>query len=130
MSASRLEVVEVIEKQTAQLTPEGRDLAERRELLAEVSPEAGHPATYNAQREQADEAWDLPPRDRSIIERLLMLWEGLEKSDEAERRGEPGERYRNMAVILAAGSKEKLEGRQIDPYMTPEQAVARLREPG
>jgi hypothetical protein len=108
MSVSKLEVVEVIEDQAAKLTPEGRDLAERMEPLAEVSSDpAEHPATYSAQRAQADDAWGLPPLDRSIIERLLLLWEGLERSDVAERQGEPGERYRNMAVTLAAGIKDR-----------------------
>lgn len=128
MGISRLELVEIIETQAAKLTPEGRDLAERMELLAEISPGPEHPPTHTAQRSQADEAWDLPPRDRSIIELLLMLWEGLVRSDDAERRGELGDRYRNMAVILAAGTKDRNEGRQIDPNMTPERAAARLRE--
>jgi hypothetical protein len=33
-------------------------------------------------------------------------------------------------VIVAAGIKDRSEGRMIDPDVTPEQAVARLREPG
>ena len=131
MSVSRLEVVEVIEDQVAKLTPEGRDLAERMELLAEVAPDdAEHPdpATYRVQRAQADEVWDLSPRDQSIIDRLLVLWEGLERSNVAESRGEPGERYRDMAVTVAAGIKDRHERQQIDPDRTPEQAVRRLRE--
>jgi hypothetical protein len=125
----RLELVELIEGQAARLTPEGRDLAQSMELLAEVPP-GGPFATQETQRVQADEAWDLPPRDRNILERLLMLWEGLERSDAAERRGEPGGRYRDMAVTGAAGLKDRNEGRMIDPDMTPEQALAGLREPG
>jgi len=125
----RLALVELIEDQAARLTPEGRDLAERIELLAEAPP-SGQAATYEeTQRAQADEAWDLPPLDRNILERLLMLWEGLERSDGAERRGEPGGRYLEMAVTGAAGLKDRYEARMIDPEMTPEQALARLREP-
>jgi hypothetical protein len=60
---------------------------------------------------------------------LLLLWTGLAESDEAERQGKDGTRRRNMAVIVAAGGKDRRDGRQIDPYMTPEQAVARLRQP-
>jgi hypothetical protein len=115
----RLELVELIEDQAARLTPEGRDLAGRMELLAEAPPRA-----------QADEAWDLSPRDRNILERLLLLWEGLQRYDAAERRGELGGRYRDMAVTGAAGLKDRSEGRMIDPDMTPRQAVSRLREPG
>ena len=125
----RLALVELIEDQAARLTPEGRDLAQRMELLAEAPP-GGQAATYDTQRAQADDAWDLPPLDRNILERLLMLWEGLERSDVAEHRGEPGERYRDMAVSGASGLKDRHEGQMIDPDMTPEQAAARLREPG
>ena len=125
----RLALVELIEGQAARLTPEGRDLAQRMELLAEVPP-GGPFATQETQRVQAEEAWDLSTRDRNILERLLMLWEGLERSDAAERRGEPGERYRDLAATGAAGLKDRNEDRTIDPDMTPEQALARLREPG
>ena len=125
----RLALVELIEDQAARLTPEGRNLAQRMELLAEAPP--GGPAEmYETQRAQADEAWDLSPLDRNILERLLMLWEGLERSDGAEGRGEPGERYRDRAATGAAGLKDRNEGRMIDPDMTPKQALARLREPG
>jgi hypothetical protein len=126
----RLELVQLIAGQVTRLSPEGRELAERMELLAELPPGPDHPATHAAQRAQADEARDLSPLDRNILERLLMLWEGLERSDVAEQRGEPEERYRDMAVTGAAGLKDRHEGRTIDPDMTPERAAARLREPG
>ena len=126
----RLEMVKLIEGQAAKLTPEGRALAERMELLAEAPPGPDHRATYAAQRAQAEEAWDLSSLDQSIIERLQVLWEGLERSDGADRRGKSGARYRDRAVIVAAGIKDRSEGQMIDPDMTPEQAVARLREPG
>ena len=125
----RLALVELIENQAARLTPEGRDLAQRMELLAEVPP-GGPFATQEVQRAQAEEAWNLSSRDRNILERLLMLREGLERSDAAERRGEPGERYRDLAATGAAGLKDRYEDRMIDPDMTPERASARLREPG
>jgi hypothetical protein len=125
----RLALVELIDDQAARLTPEGRDLAQRMELLAEAPP-GGQAATYETQRPQTDEAWDLPPLDRNILERLLMLREGLERSDGAERRGEPGERYLDMAVTGAAGLKDRYEDRMIDPDMTLEQALVRLRESG
>jgi hypothetical protein len=59
-----------------------------------------------------------------------MLREGLERSDVAEHRGKSGERYRDLAATGAAGLKDRNEDRMIDPDMTPEQASARLREPG
>jgi hypothetical protein len=125
----RLALVELIEDQAARLTPEGRDLAQRMELLTEAPP-GGPFGTQETQRAQADEVWDLPPRQRNILERLLMLGEGLERSDAAERQGQPAERYRHMAIIGAAGTKDRSESRTIDPDMTAEQAVARLRGPG
>jgi hypothetical protein len=125
----RLALVELIEDQAARLTPEGRDLAQRMELLTEAPP-GGPFGTQQTQRAQADEVWDLPPRERNILERLLMLGEGLERSDAAERQGQPGERYRHLAIIGAAGTKDRSESRTIDPDMTAEQAVARLRGPG
>jgi hypothetical protein len=124
----RLELVELIGGQAARLTPEGRDLAQRMELLAEVPP-GGPFATQETQRVQTDEAWDLSPRERNILERLLMLREGLERSDATERRGQTGERYLDMAVIGAAGLKDRYEARMIDPEMTPERAATRLTEP-
>jgi hypothetical protein len=129
MSVSRLELVVLIEGEAAKLTPEGQDLAKRMELLEEAPP-GGPAATHETQRAQGDEAWDLSPRDRNILERLLMLGEGIERSDAAERRGELGGRYRAMAVTGAAGLKDRNEGRMIDPDMTPERAATRLREPG
>jgi len=99
------------------------------ELLTQAPP-GGPFGTQEAQRAQADEGWDLPPRERNILERLLMLWEGLERSEAAERQGQPGKRYRHMAVIGAAGTKDRSESRTIYPDMTAEQAVARLREAG
>jgi hypothetical protein len=125
----RLALVELIEDQAARLTPEGRDLAQRMELLTEAPP-GGPFGTQETQRAQADEVWDLPPRERNILERLLMLGEGLERSDAAERQGQPGERYWHLAIIGAAGTKDRSESRTIDPDMTAEQAVARLRGPG
>jgi hypothetical protein len=125
----RLALVELIEDQAARLTPEGRDLAQRMELLTEA-PLRGPFGTQETQRAQADEVWDLPPRERNILERLLMLGEGLERSDAAERQGQPGERYRHLAIIGAAGTKDRSESRTIDPDITAEQAVARLRGPG
>jgi|SRR5829696_6510525 hypothetical protein len=129
MSVSRLELVVLMEGEAAKLTPEGQDLAKRMELLEEAPP-GGPAATYETQRTQADDARDLPPRDRSILERLLMLGEGIARSDAAERRGELGGHYRAMAVTGAAGLKDRNEGRMIDPDMTPERAATRLREPG
>jgi hypothetical protein len=129
MSVSRLELVVLMEGEAAKLTPEGQDLAKRMELLEEAPP-GGPAAAYVTQRTQADDAWDLPPRDRNILERLLMLREGLERSEGAERRGEPGGRSLDLAVTGAAGLKDRYEARIIDPDMTPEQALVRLREPG
>ena len=51
----RLELVELIEDQAARLTPEGRDLAQRMELLAEAPP-GGLFGTQETQRAEVNEA--------------------------------------------------------------------------
>jgi hypothetical protein len=127
---NRLELVELIEGELAKLSPEGRDLAEKMELLAHAPQQIGERALYNVQYANAEELLDLSPRDRNLIERLQFLWAGLAESGAAAGRGESGEPHRNKWVIFAAQAKDRGAGRQIDPDMTPEQAVARLKEGG
>lgn len=135
-NVDRLTLVELIEGEASKLSPSGRELWERLELHVESSaPEEATPATMpptdSEQVEIADSMVQLPWQERSILERLMELFAGLHSSDYAEKqRGLPGDPARNRAVILAAGLKDRSEGRQIDPDMTPERAVARLKEPG
>lgn len=132
----RLTLVELIEREAAKLSTRGRELWEALELHVESSaPEEATPATIpppdREQVEIAERMAELPWQEQGILEGLTELLAGLRSSDYAEeQRGVPGEPIRNRAVVLAAGFKDRREGRQIDPDMTPEQAVARLREPG
>lgn len=135
MGVSRLELVELIEGEVSKLSPRGRDLWERLELLVETeAPEEATPATLPPpDPEQAQIGrlmGELPLRQQGILERLMELPAGLQSSDYAERRGQLGEPGRNEAVLAAAGIKDHHVGRRIDPDRTPEQAVARLRELG
>jgi hypothetical protein len=135
MTVSRIELVELIEGEVAKLSPRGLELWERLELHVEATaPEDATPETLTPpdreQLELADRMAELPRAEQSILERLMELLAGLRSSDFAESRGRPGEQHRNMAVIVAAGIKDRSEGRQINPDTTPEQAAARLREPG
>ena len=133
MSVDRVTLVELIEGEVAKLSPRGRDLWERLELHTEITaPEEATPETLpppdSEEIDVANRMAELPWQEQGILHGLMELSAGLHYSQHAERRGQPGERSRNRAVILAAGIKDRYEGRQIDPDMTPEQAVARLRE--
>jgi len=135
VSVSRIELVGLIEDEASKLSSQGRELWERLELHVESSaPEEATPETLpppsREQVEISQRMAELPWPEQGILERLMELLGGLRSSDYAERRGHPGEPRRNMAVIVAAGIKDRSEGRQIDPDMTPEQALARLKEPG
>jgi hypothetical protein len=135
MTVSRIELVELIESEAAKLSPRGRELWERLELHHELSaPEEATPETLPPPDLVRDELIrrmvDLSWPDQDVLARLMELMAGLHSSDYAEGRGQPGEPRRNQAVILAASRKDRQEGRQIDPDMTPERAAARLREPG
>ncbi len=122
----RLELVELIEAEVAKLSAEGKDLWNRIELLVQAPPPGG----FEAMASSAREVLNLSHHDQAVIDRLHDLLAGLYFSDEAEHRGEPGETHRNSAIIGAAGSKDRNAGSQIDPDMTLEQAVTRLKEPG
>ncbi len=131
----RLELVELIEGEAAKLSPRGRELWEALELSLESSaPEEATPATVPPPTPEEDaiirRMAELPEPEQGVLGRLMELMAGLHSSDHAESQGRPGEPSRDQAVILAAGLKDRQEGRRIDPDMTPEQATARIREPG
>jgi hypothetical protein len=133
MSVDRLTLVELIEGEADKLSPRGWELWERLEVHVEMSaPEETHLETSPdpEQIEVANLIAELPWQEQGILERLMELLAGLRSSDYAESRGQPGEPRRNEAVILAAALKERQEGQMINPDMSPEQAVACLREPG
>ncbi len=130
MGVERLELVELIEGEVAKLSPQGRELWEMLELAAEgASEQAAPPQNPETRALFKRISEELPPEEQGVIERLIELSVGLEGSDIAERQGRTGERQRNRAVILAAGIMDRIAGLQTEPYGTPEEAVARLKEP-
>ncbi len=135
MSVDKLTLVALIEGETAKLSPRGRELWEQWELHTEATaPEEATPETLPpADAEGAEiieRMAELPGPEQSIIDRLMELLAGLYSSDYAERHGQLSEPRRNQAVIAAAFIRDRQEGCQMNPDMTPEQAAARLREPG
>lgn len=122
----RITLVELIEGETGKLSPRGRDLWEEMEALIELSPEEQDDSAQLA--DITNQMADLPPLEYHTLDRLMKLREGLYESDKREERGQSGERNCDHAVIMAAFLKDRIVGRQIDPYMTVKEAVARLRQ--
>jgi hypothetical protein len=122
----RITLVELIEDETAKLSPRGRELWEEMETLVELSPE--EQASLHERTDIANRLVLLSPLEQGVLDRLMELRAGLYESDRQEERGESGEGHRVRSVILAAKLKDISEGRHADPDMTVEQAVARLRQ--
>jgi hypothetical protein len=72
--------------------------------------------------------FELPMPQQFLVSRLAELVTALRRSEEAERRGEPGEEEQVRGVISAAMLKDREEGRTVDPNMTLERAIVRLQE--
>jgi len=70
--------------------------------------------------------FELPMQEQFVTSRLAELVAALRRSEEAERREEPGEEDRIRGVINAAMLKDREEGRRVDPNMTLDLAIARL----
>jgi hypothetical protein len=96
------------------------------EALVDLNPEEQD--TSSSQADIGNRMADLPQPEQDTLDRLMELRAGLYESDKAEERGESGEMYRVRSVIIAAGNKDRSEGRQADPPMTVGQAIARLRQ--
>ena len=122
----RIRLIELMEGEAARLSPEGRELWEEWEFLMESAPELE--SRMVREYEITERIFDLPVPEQVAISRLAELLAGLRKSDEAEGRGGSGESHRARGVIQAAWLKDQEEGRTIDPDMTLDQAVTRLKE--
>jgi hypothetical protein len=122
----RLGLIELMERDAAGLSPEGRGLWEELELLAESAPELE--SRMAREYEISERIFELPVSEQGILARLAQLLSGLREGDEAEVRGEPGEVHRVRGVINGARIKNRYDGRRVDPGMTPEIAIARLEE--
>lgn len=125
----RLTLVELIEAEKGKMSDEGRDLWETFDASLYLSPEE---ETRLKRHEVAmiKRMADLPTDDQHAINIVTELRAGLYNSDFVERRGEPGEAYRNKCVITAAAIKDRDKGRRIGLDMTLGQALHRLREAG
>lgn len=124
----RIRLIELMEGEVARLSSEGRELWEEWEFLMESAPELE--SRMVREYEITERIFDLPVPEQVAISRLAELLAGLRKSDEAEGRGESVEEPRVRGVIQAAWLKDQEEGRTIDPDMTLDQAVTRLKEHG
>jgi hypothetical protein len=72
--------------------------------------------------------FQLPVPEQFVTSRLAELVAALRRSEEAERRSDPGDEDRVRGVINAAMLKDQEEDRVVDPNMTLELALARLTE--
>ena len=127
----RLELVEIIENQKAKLSAEGKELWDELDILVYMSPEEENIQRRQVQRQHeaiAERISYLPLYDQGVIRVLTEVRAGLYESDKESDAGASGEARRAQAVHRAARIKDIAEGRQADPDMTFEQAIARLSE--
>jgi hypothetical protein len=123
----KFRLIEVIEDQTARLSPEAKELWEQLELLRESVPDPADESRMAGEYEIMERIFELPVHEQFITSQLAELVGGLRAAEEAQRRGESGEEHRVRSVIKAALLKDRLEGRTIDSHMTLEGAIARLK---
>jgi hypothetical protein len=126
LAVDRITLVELIEDETAKLSPRGKELWEEMETLVDLSPE--EQVSLHERTDIVNRRVLLSPLEQGVLDRLMELRAGLYESDRQEERGESGEGHRVRSVIQAAKLKDISEGRHADPDMTVEQAVARLRQ--
>ena len=126
----KIRLIELIETQTARLSPEGRELWEQLEFLRESIPNPEDESRMAREYEIMEQIFELPAPEQFAISRLAELVDGLRKSEKAEDRGESGYEHRVRGVVNAAWIKDRQEGLSIDPNMTLDRALARLQELG
>lgn len=124
---NRLELVEIIEREKAKLSPEGRQLWEDLDASLYLSPE-DETSLKAHEKDTIYKITELPQSDQFVINRLIRLREGLYDSDSVEHRGESGEPQRIKSTIHAAMIKNRDQRRQLDVDMSIEQAKDMLRE--
>lgn len=124
----KVRFIELIEGETARLSPEGRHLWEELELIRESVPDPADEGRMAREYDVMERIFELPMAEQFVTGRLAELVAALRRSEEAERRGEPGEEERVRGVINAAMLKDREEGRRVDPNMTLDLAISRLTE--
>lgn len=122
----RQTLVELIEAEKAKLSPEARDAWDDFDISMYTTPEV--PILMPHQRDMVKDWAYLPAADQHLLYVLLALRDGLHRSDSAESQGSSGQEIREWYVKRAADQKDKWAGRQIDPDLTLQQALARLKE--
>ena len=126
----KIRLIELIETQTARLSPEGRELWEQLEFLREFISNPEDESRMAREYEIMEQIFELPAPEQFAISRLAELVGGLRKSEKAEDQGESGYKHRVRSVVNAAWLKDRQEGRSIDPIVTLDRALARLQELG
>jgi hypothetical protein len=124
----RVRFIELIESETARLSPEGRNLWEELELIRESILDPADEERMAREYDVMERIFDLPMQEQFVTSRLAELVAALRRSEEAEWRGELGEEDRIRGVINAAMLKDREGGRRVDPNMTLDLAIARLAE--
>jgi hypothetical protein len=122
----RVRFIELIEGETVRLSPEGRELWEELEFIRESIPDTADEDRMAREYDVMERIFELPVPEQFVISRLAELVAALRRSEEVERRGEPGEEDRVRGVINAAMLKDREEGRRVDSNMTLDLAIARL----
>jgi hypothetical protein len=123
----KVRLTELIEAQTTRLSPEAKGLWEQLELLRESIADPADERRMAGEYEIMERIFELPMAEQFATSRLAELVGGLRAAEEAQRRGESGVEHRVRGVINAAMLRDRQEGRLIDPIMTLEQAIARLK---
>ena len=126
----KIRLIELIETQTARLSPEGRELWEQMEFLRESIPNPADEKRMACEYEIMEQIFELPAPEQFAISRLAELVNGLRKAEKAEDQGESGYEHRVRGVVNAAWLRDRQEGLRIDPNMTLDRALARVQEPG
>ena len=126
----KIRLIELIETQTARLSPEGRELWEQMEFLRESTPDPEDESRMAREYEIMEQIFELPASEQLVTSRIAELVGGLRKSEKVEDQGESGYEHRVRSVINAAWLKDRQEGRVVNPDVTLDQALARLQEPG
>jgi hypothetical protein len=120
----RIDLVRLIEGLIGELSPESREAWEELEQLALLSPpERDGPSEFLR-------IWETKviPEEEAAFKALILLRVGLaaEYPKEDTSRREARE-FRRVCAIKAAQVVDHAEGRPVDPDMSAEQAIARLR---
>ena len=118
----RIELVKLIEAVIAKLSPKGRETWEEMEQLALMRP-LDKDLTPELLRIWETEA---PAEDQASLKVLILLSIGLAAEylvDDSEEERQ----FREVFVIKAAQVWDHAEGRLVDPDITVERAITRLK---